>query len=118
MQARIDNAFRILADLGISTDIIDNVVAFPNWVHIRLNHRDHDTMSPLVNASRRLGVAPRLTEFNPCTLEAMGRLPLDEEGTILLIGRTNTFAQDEWPEQFAQAFSEAMVLDATNTAPF
>jgi len=118
MHARIDTAFRILADLGIDTNIIDQVVAFQGWVHIRLNHRDHDTMSPIVNASRRLGVAPELYSLDPCTLEAMGRLPLDEEGTILLIGRTNTFAQDEWPEQFATAFSEAMVLDATNTAPF
>jgi hypothetical protein len=118
MQARIETAFRILADIGIDTDIIDNVVAFPGWVHVRLNHRDHDTMSPLVNASRRLGVAPRLTEFDPCTLEATGRLPLDEEGTILLIGRTNTFAQDEWPEQFGQAFSEAMILDQENAVTF
>lgn len=118
MHARIDTAFRILADLGISTDIIDQVVAFQDWVHVRLNHRDHDTMSPMVNASRQLGVAPELYSLNSCTLEAMGRLPLDVEERILLIGRTNTFAQDEWPEQFAKAFSEAMVLDATNTAPF
>lgn len=118
MQPLSEIAFRILADLGIDTSIIDHVVVFQDWVHIRLNHRDHDTMSPIVNASRQLGVAPALTEFDPVTFDAVGRLPLDMEGRILLIGRTNTFAQDEWPEQFATAFSEAMVLDATNTAPF
>ena len=118
MHARIDTAFRILADLGIDTNIIDQLVVFQDWVHIRLNHRDHDTMSPIVNASRRLGVTPQLYSLDPVTLEAMGRLPLDVEERILLLGRTNTFAQDHWPEAFEKAFSEAMVLDATNTAPF
>lgn len=118
MHARIDTAFRILADLGIDTNIIESVVAFPDFVSVRLNHREHDTMSPIVNASRRLGVAPVLQDLDPVTLEATGRLPLDEDGNIVLIARTNTFAQDHWPEVFEKAFSEAMVLDATNTAPF
>jgi hypothetical protein len=118
MHARIDHAFRLLADLGIDTSIIDTITVFQDWVHIRLNHRDHDTMSPIINASRQLGVAPELYNLNPTTFDAAGRLPLDMEGRILLIGRTNTFAQDEWPEQFAEAFSQAMVLDEMNTAPF
>ena len=118
MHQRFDVALRILADLGISTDIIDHILVRKDFVSIRLDHHNHDTMSPLVNASRRLGVAPELASLNPETLEAAGLLPPDMAATLMLVGRTNSFAQDEWSEQFEKAFSEAMILDQENTPSF
>ena len=65
----------------------------------------------MAQVSRALGTTPDLEAMNTTTLASWAHLPLNEAGTMTLMGLVSASAEREWPEAFAAAFSEAMVLE-------
>lgn len=122
MQARIDTAFRILADIGIPEESIEFIVAHPHSICFQLTRANGGSMQHMVAASVALGKAPGLMQMDTSTLESKARLALDEDGILLLMADVNGSAQHIWPAQFSDEFNRAMILeqmeDDANKAPF
>tara|TARA_R110002110_G_scaffold43928_1_gene135957 strand:+ start:295 stop:621 length:327 start_codon:yes stop_codon:yes gene_type:complete len=92
------------------TAAIQRVVATQSQVNILLNS-NRSTMLIMAQVSRALGTTPDLEAMNTTTLASWAHLPLNEAGTMTLMGLVSASAEREWPEAFAAAFSEAMVLE-------
>ena len=117
IQSHMNTALRILHECSrpdsMEPDItaaIQRVVATQSQVNILLNS-NRSTMLITAQVSRALGTTPDLEAMNTTTLASWAHLPLNEAGTMTLMGLVSASAEREWPEAFAAAFSEAMVLE-------
>ena len=96
-------------------DCIDVVIVTPGKIHLQLSESCSQT-TVLVNVARQLRrvmgdevvEAVSLHSLDPEAGTVAVVIPLDEDESILLTGRANSTAAEEWPSLWAEAWAAAI----------